>query len=108
MMMISARNKFVLILVVNLVLFLCSSSFVLAKKKVPWHLRHFPNAPRITAKQALIIKKSNPKVVLIDVPWSKKGFEKGHICGAIPTSVEAGPLDRLISKIPRDYIILSY
>lgn len=84
------------------------SNGVSGSQNTPWHLRHFPRAPRISAQDALKLYRSGQKVIVIDIPWSKEGFNKGHICGAVSTSVEAEKLDRLIKKIPKNYIILSY
>lgn len=78
------------------------------KKKIPWHQRHFPNVPRISAEAALKLRLSGQKTIVIDVPWSTKGFNNAHICGAVPTKATAAQLDKLIKKIPKDYIILSY
>ena len=77
-------------------------------KKPGWHVRHFPNAPRITPEQAKNLYLTTPKIIVIGVPWTKKGWEEKHICGAIRTNVNADVLDRLIKKIPKEYIILSY
>jgi len=81
---------------------------VAAEKKIPWHLRHFPNAPRISAEKALKLLLAGVKMVIIDIPWSKEGFAKGHICGAMTGSIVAKKLDRLIKKIPKNYLIISY
>ena len=81
---------------------------VTAEQKIPWHQRHFPNAPRISAEKARQLLLAGVKIVIIDVPWSKEGFAKGHICGAITGSIHAKKLDRLIKKIPKNYLIISY
>ena len=79
-----------------------------ADKKIPWHVRHFPNIPRISAEKALKLLLASVKIVIVDIPWSKKGFDEGHVCGAIKGSAHADKLDHLIKKIPKNYIILSY
>ena len=79
-----------------------------AQKKIPWHTRAFPNAPRISVEKARKLLLAGVKMVIIDIPWSKEGFDQGHICGAIKGSAHADKLDRLIKKIPKNYIILSY
>jgi hypothetical protein len=84
-----------------------SSSFG-QSKEIPWEQRHFPTAPRITAQEAMQLKMSGLKIILIDAPWGKEDFMEGHVCGAIPTRWDAKSLDRLISKIPKDYVILAY
>lgn len=81
---------------------------VLGEKKIPLSQRHFPNAPRISAEKARKLLLAGVKMVIIDIPWSKEGFDQGHICGAIKGSAHADKLDRLIKKIPKNYIILSY
>lgn len=79
-----------------------------AQKKIPWHLRAFPNAPRISAEKARKLLLAGVKMVIIDIPWSKEGFAKEKICGAIKGSTNAKKLDRLIKKIPKNYLIISY
>lgn len=85
-----------------------SCAHVAADEKVPWHLRHFPDAPRISAEDALNLLLQGKKIIIIDIPWSNEGYRDGHICGAIKGSTHADKLDRLIKKIPKNYIILSY
>ena len=84
----------------------CAS--VSGQKKIPWGQRHFPNAPRISAEKALRLLMAGVRMVIIDIPWSKGGFAEGHICGAITGFVDAKKLDRLIKKIPKNYLIISY
>ncbi len=74
----------------------------------PWETRHFPNAPRISADQALNFFNTGQKVVLIDIPWTNEGFEKGHVCGAIKAKTNPIILDKIIKRIPKQYIIFSY
>lgn len=82
---------------------------VSGEKKIPWGQRHFPNAPRISAEKALKLLMAGRKMIIIDVPWSNEGFDEGHICGAIKCYAgQTKKLDRLIKKIPKNYIILSY
>ena len=84
----------------------CAS--VSGQKKISWGQRHFPNAPRISAENALNLMLQGKKIIIIDIPWSDEGYRNGHICGAIKGSTHAKNLDRLNKKIPRNYIILSY
>jgi hypothetical protein len=81
---------------------------VSGEKKIPWEQRHFPNAPRISAEKARQLLLAGVKMIIVDVPWSKDGFDEGHICGAIYGTTRADKLDRWIKKIPKNYIILSY
>jgi hypothetical protein len=81
---------------------------VSGEKKITWDQRHFPNAPRISAEAALKLLLAGVKMIIIDVPWKDEGYREGHICGAIKGSTHAKELDRLIKKIPKNYIILSY
>ena len=84
----------------------CAS--VSGQKKIPWEQRHFPNAPKISAEKGLKLLMAGVKMIIIDIPWSKEGFAEGHICGAITGSIDAKKLDRLIKKIPKNYLIISY
>lgn len=81
---------------------------VSGEKKITWDQRHFPNAPRISAEKARQLLLAGVKMVVVDVPWKDAGYRAGHICGAIKGSIDAKKLDRLIKKIPKNYLIISY
>lgn len=81
---------------------------VSGEKKIPLSQRHFPNAPRISAEKARKLLLAGVKMVIIDIPWSKEGFDKGHICGAIKVSTNEKKLNHLIKKIPKNYLVISY
>lgn len=83
-------------------------SQVSAEKKLSLSQRHFPNAPRISAKEALKLYMSGVKMVIIDIPFSDKEFNKSRICGTIKGSLNEKKLDRFMKKVPKNYVILSY
>lgn len=52
-------------------------------------------------------------MVIVDIPWGKEkeNFKESHIFGAIsalPKADASDALDRLIKRIPKDYLIVSY
>ena len=103
----TCRNITVLILVIFLLAICCQAHA--GNNKIPWAQRHFPNAPRISAKDALKLLLQGRKIIIVDIPWTDKEYYESHICGAIkgpPLYVKQ--LDRFIKKIPKNYIILSY
>jgi hypothetical protein len=91
-----------------LILFLFVPATSFSDSNIPWQSRHFPDAPRISAEQALVLRTSNVKMAVIDAPYSSEGYNESHICGAIQTNFSAEALDRLIKKIPKNYLIISY
>lgn len=105
--------KFRTITVVCFAVFAVWCSVVLGKeekKEVPWDLKHFDEdqVPRISAEDAMKLMRSGIKIFMVDVPWSDKEYHKEHVCGAIKGAIEAEYLDRLIKKIPKDFLIISY
>lgn len=94
------------IILIFLNLLFVNSAF--AENKIPWENRHFPNVPRISAEEAKVYQRSGAKIIIIDIPFSKKEFQDSHICGAIPATTKAHHLDRIIKKLPKGCIVFSY
>ena len=81
---------------------------VFGGNKIPWHQRNFDNVPRISAEKARNLLLAGVKMIIVDVPWTKKGYDHSHVCSAIMGSTHAEKIDRLLRKIPKNYIIIAY
>ena len=89
-----------------IILMTCVQAF--GDNKIPWHQRNFDNVPRISAEKARNLLLAGIKMIIIDVPWTKKGYDHSHVCAAIMVSTHAEEIDRLLRKIPKNYIIIAY
>jgi len=97
-------KKFVLTVI--FIVMMCGQAF--GGNKIPWHQRNFDNVPRISAEKARKFLLAGVKMIIVDVPWTKGGYDHSHVCGAIMTSTHADKIDRLLRKIPKNYIIMAY